>query len=183
MELRSCSTQRAQTQSMTSRPFYAALPHLPPRALVLGSKLSLHSFFCLCKQGPFLFPSSSHWVPCQPCLPSKWAPCLVHVNCRNTSLHTEAKAKQNRLILWEYFNSQPFKETDLRSDRSIDRSIDVTHILVSKLGYQKRVSDAPGAGVIVGCDLPCGFWELNPSPMEDQPMLITIETSLQLLRI
>lgn len=56
----------------------------------------------------------------------------------------------------------------------------MTHALGRKLGYQKRVSDAPGAGVIVGFDLPCGCWELNPSPMEDQPMLITIKTSLQL---
>lgn len=29
------------------------------------------------------------------------------------------------------------------------------------------------AGVIDGSRLPCGCWELNPSPLKDQPMLLT----------
>jgi hypothetical protein len=29
------------------------------------------------------------------------------------------------------------------------------------------------------CELPCGFWELNPGPLEEQPRLLTTQPSLQ----
>jgi hypothetical protein len=34
-----------------------------------------------------------------------------------------------------------------------------------------------GTGVIDGCELPCGFWELDPGPLEEQPVLLTTEQS------
>ena len=34
-------------------------------------------------------------------------------------------------------------------------------------------------GVPDGCEPPCGFWELNPDPLQEQQMLLTTEPSLQ----
>ena len=39
-----------------------------------------------------------------------------------------------------------------------------------------KVSDI---GVMDSCELPCGCWELNLGPLEDQSMLLTTELSLQ----
>ena len=38
---------------------------------------------------------------------------------------------------------------------------------------------SPGTGVTDTCVLLCGYWELNPGPLEDQPVLLTAEPSLQ----
>jgi hypothetical protein len=38
---------------------------------------------------------------------------------------------------------------------------------------------SPGTGIIDNCELPCGCWELNPGPLEEQPVLSTAEPSLQ----
>ncbi|CAO2613549.1 hypothetical protein LEMLEM_LOCUS16128 [Lemmus lemmus] len=38
-----------------------------------------------------------------------------------------------------------------------------------------RVSDL---GVTDSCELPCGCWELNPGPREEQSVLLTTEPSL-----
>ena len=37
----------------------------------------------------------------------------------------------------------------------------------------------PGNGVTDSSELPCGCWELNPGPVEEQPGLLTPEPSLQ----
>ena len=39
----------------------------------------------------------------------------------------------------------------------------------------KRASDPP----IDGCEPPCGCWELNSGPLEEQPVLFTTEPSRQ----
>ena len=39
----------------------------------------------------------------------------------------------------------------------------------------KRASVLP----IDGCEPPCGCWELNSGPLEEQPVLSTVEPSLQ----
>jgi hypothetical protein len=39
----------------------------------------------------------------------------------------------------------------------------------------KRASVSP----IGGCEPPCGCWELNSGPSEEQPVLLTAEPSLQ----
>jgi len=38
----------------------------------------------------------------------------------------------------------------------------------------------PEAGVTDGYELPCGCWELNLGPLEEQPVLLTAEPSLQI---
>ena len=32
----------------------------------------------------------------------------------------------------------------------------------------------PGTGVIDACELPCRYWELNPDPLEDEPVLLLL---------
>ena len=41
--------------------------------------------------------------------------------------------------------------------------------------HQKRASDP----IADGCEPPCGCWELNSGPLEDQSVLLTTEPSLQ----
>ena len=33
--------------------------------------------------------------------------------------------------------------------------------------------------VIDRCELPCGCWEVNPGPLEEQPVFLTTELSFQ----
>jgi hypothetical protein len=40
-----------------------------------------------------------------------------------------------------------------------------------------------GMGVTDSCELPCGCWELNPCLLEEQPVLLITEPSLQPLCI
>jgi hypothetical protein len=40
---------------------------------------------------------------------------------------------------------------------------------------QKRAADP----ITDGCESPCGCWELNSGPLEEQSVLITTELSLQ----
>ena len=42
--------------------------------------------------------------------------------------------------------------------------------------HQKRVSDL----IMDGCEPPCGCWDLNSGPSEEQSVLLTTEPSLQL---
>jgi len=41
--------------------------------------------------------------------------------------------------------------------------------------HQKRASDP----ITDGCEPPCGCWDLNSGPLEEQPVLLTAEPSLQ----
>jgi hypothetical protein len=41
--------------------------------------------------------------------------------------------------------------------------------------HQKNASDP----ITDGCKLPCGCWELNSEPLEEQSVLLTAEPSLQ----
>ena len=36
----------------------------------------------------------------------------------------------------------------------------------------------PGTGVLDDCETPCGYWELNPGSLEQQPVLLTAKPSL-----
>ena len=38
---------------------------------------------------------------------------------------------------------------------------------------------SPGAGVTASCELPCGYGELNLGSLEEQPVFLTAEPSLQ----
>lgn len=42
-----------------------------------------------------------------------------------------------------------------------------------------RVSDLPRTGITDSCELTGGYWELNPSPLQEQSVFLTSETSLQ----
>jgi len=46
---------------------------------------------------------------------------------------------------------------------------------VAVFRHQKRASDP----ITDGCEPPCGCWELNSGPLEEQSMLLTTESSLQ----
>jgi hypothetical protein len=37
----------------------------------------------------------------------------------------------------------------------------------------------PRSGFTDGCELPFGYWEPHPSPLQEQPMLSTVQPSLQ----
>ena len=39
--------------------------------------------------------------------------------------------------------------------------------------------ESPGTGVTESCELPCGCWDLNPGPLEEQPVFLSAESSLQ----
>jgi hypothetical protein len=41
--------------------------------------------------------------------------------------------------------------------------------------HQKRASNL----ITDGCEPPCGFWDLNSGPLEEQSVLLTAEPSLQ----
>jgi hypothetical protein len=41
--------------------------------------------------------------------------------------------------------------------------------------HQRRASDS----ITDGCEPPCGCWELNSGPLEEQSVLLTTEPSLQ----
>lgn len=43
---------------------------------------------------------------------------------------------------------------------------------------QKRLLNSLETGDTDGCELPWGYWGLNLGPMEEQPVLITAESSL-----
>lgn len=45
-----------------------------------------------------------------------------------------------------------------------------------RIGHE---SSGPGGPFIDGCQLPCGCWELNTSPSEEQPVLLAIGPFLQ----
>lgn len=47
--------------------------------------------------------------------------------------------------------------------------------------HQKKVPDPPGTRVIDGCEPLCGCCELNPGPLQKQPVLLTVKPSPQLL--
>jgi hypothetical protein len=48
---------------------------------------------------------------------------------------------------------------------------------VYKRQHQKRASDP----ITDGCEPPCGCWELNSGPLEEQLVLLITEPSLQAL--
>jgi hypothetical protein len=41
---------------------------------------------------------------------------------------------------------------------------------------------SPKARITDGCELLCGYWELNSGPLEEQSVLLTAEPSLQPLK-
>jgi hypothetical protein len=52
-------------------------------------------------------------------------------------------------------------------------SISVYHMRAVPLEARECVGSS-GTGITDGCELPCGSWELNPGPLEKQPVLLTL---------
>ena len=46
-------------------------------------------------------------------------------------------------------------------------------------GVRSSETGVTGTGVTDSCELPHGFWELNPGPLEEQSVLLTTKQSLQ----
>ena len=38
---------------------------------------------------------------------------------------------------------------------------------------------SPGVGIKDGCELPCGFWEPKPNPLQEQQVFLTVEPAIQ----
>jgi hypothetical protein len=53
----------------------------------------------------------------------------------------------------------------------------IGYIIAAFRHTRKRASDP----IIDGCEPPCGCWELNSGPLEEQSVLLTAEPSLQSL--
>lgn len=54
--------------------------------------------------------------------------------------------------------------------------VPVHHVHAVSMGQQRVLY---GTGISDSCELPCGYGELNPDPLEEQPVLLA-EPSLQL---
>lgn len=57
-----------------------------------------------------------------------------------------------------------------------------THMCLYSTGVQcqqRTEGDVRSPGIIVkdSNELPCGFWELNQGPLEEQPVLLTVKPS------
>jgi hypothetical protein len=50
---------------------------------------------------------------------------------------------------------------------------------VAVFRHQKRASDP----ITDGCEPPCGCWELNSGPLEEQSVFLTTEPSLQAFKV
>jgi hypothetical protein len=59
--------------------------------------------------------------------------------------------------------------------KRITMSLISCEYIVAVFSHQKRAS----ALITEGCKPPCGYWELNSGPLEEQSMLLTTESSLQ----
>jgi hypothetical protein len=56
--------------------------------------------------------------------------------------------------------------------------LSVSHISAWYLQRSEENTEFPETGVTNGFELPCGCWESNLGPLEEQPMLVTTEPSL-----
>ena len=51
------------------------------------------------------------------------------------------------------------------------------HFACMSTWYRQKLEEGvrpPGNGVTDSCELPCGCWESNPHPLEEQPLLLTV---------
>lgn len=45
-------------------------------------------------------------------------------------------------------------------------------------GQKRALESSPIIGVMDGCEPPSECWELDPGPLQEQPVLLTVELSL-----
>ena len=55
----------------------------------------------------------------------------------------------------------------------------VHHVSIWFSEQPEEGTESPETGATNGCELPRGCWESNPGPLEEQPVLLTIEQSPQ----
>lgn len=55
----------------------------------------------------------------------------------------------------------------------------VTHLYLVPLEARREHWISLELELQTSCELPCGFWELNPVPLEEHPLLISAEPSPQ----
>ena len=48
----------------------------------------------------------------------------------------------------------------------------VHRVLPGALRRPEEGVGSPGTGITDGCEPPCGCWESNPGPLEEQPVLL-----------
>ena len=65
---------------------------------------------------------------------------------------------------------------------------EIHHQCLSKMCIQylqgpKEDDTFPGTGILDDCELPCGGWELNPGPLQEQQVFLTAEPSIQAQRV
>jgi hypothetical protein len=58
--------------------------------------------------------------------------------------------------------------------------ISINHVHAWCLQWPEQGVRSPGAGITDHCEPPCRCWELNPGPLQEQPVLLTTEPSFQL---
>jgi hypothetical protein len=52
------------------------------------------------------------------------------------------------------------------------------HVHAVPMEVRRGSKIPPRTGVFKGCELPCGCWESNLSPLEEQPVFLPTEPSL-----
>lgn len=52
----------------------------------------------------------------------------------------------------------------------------IYHLRACHQQWPEESARSPETGVTEGCEAPCECWELNASPLEDQPVPLTDET-------
>jgi GMP synthase-like glutamine amidotransferase len=55
---------------------------------------------------------------------------------------------------------------------ALSTCISVHHLFAGAWGGQMRTSQFPGTGAMDGCEAQCGYWELNPGPLQEQQVLL-----------
>lgn len=61
--------------------------------------------------------------------------------------------------------------------------ISVDFICAASMEASRERQIPPGNGLTDGCELPCGCWELNSGPLQEQQGLFTAEPPLQPLQV
>ena len=87
-------------------------------------------------------------------------------NLRNKSTISMLRRKENTYIFIQ-------KSSDFIFFKQKVLKICLFYLLLS------LSSDTPDEGIADCCEPPCGFWELNLGPLEEQWVLLTTEQSLQ----
>jgi len=96
----------------------------------------------------------------------------------NLGAHSLTEYTQDCAYLWDVFLWHVYRFPQYNPDASFLKRIIYLCIRVycsCLQAHQKRASDS----LTDGCEPPCGCWELNSGPLEEQSVLLTTKSSLQ----